>query len=359
MSTVFSVDALGVRVAIDVQSGDPLMIARVRSAWRDAMSASDAATAERGTIASVVGSDAYALSRLSTDVTLAALNVQRGNLWMLHAAALALGDGRTIALVGPSGRGKTTASRLLGTRFGYVSDETTAITPDGMVLPYRKPLSIIETAGDEKVQRAPSDLGLRPPPSSPLRLARIVLLDRRPDGPAEPVVSDVALSDALVPLVEQTSYLADLPRPLATIAGHVDSTGGIVRVVYREASTLLAVFEELACTSPTTPLFPPGPERRWPVDEGEIRRAPTIDEMLLDDGDRLALLQGDNTAGGAALRILDGTGPTIWANAHTTDFAALVHAVIDRHGVPPAGDPEALVREAVGVLREEGVLLPD
>ncbi|MGL1701453.1 hypothetical protein ACSTH3_00245, partial [Vibrio parahaemolyticus] len=47
-----------------------------------------------------------------------------------------------LALVGPSGAGKTTAVRVLGGHFAYVSDETIGIARDLTVADYRKPLSI-------------------------------------------------------------------------------------------------------------------------------------------------------------------------------------------------------------------------
>ena len=57
---------------------------------------------------------AVMLSGLSQQVTLAAIEAARGRAWMLHAAGIATPDGQVVVLVGPSGRGKTTASRALG-----------------------------------------------------------------------------------------------------------------------------------------------------------------------------------------------------------------------------------------------------
>ena len=76
---------------------------------------------------------------LSIDVTLAALAQRAGELLLLHAAGLAAPDGGgVVVLVGPSGRGKTTAARVLGRHFRYVSDESIGIDTDGTVLPYRR-----------------------------------------------------------------------------------------------------------------------------------------------------------------------------------------------------------------------------
>ncbi len=82
-----------------------------------------------------------------------AISGLRGEALMLHASAVALDDGRVIGFVGPSGRGKTTASQALGRTYGYVTDETLAIRADGSVVAYPKPLSI-GTRPDVKRHRA-------------------------------------------------------------------------------------------------------------------------------------------------------------------------------------------------------------
>src|SRR5690606_2237523 len=60
------------------------------------------------------------LGYLSSHVTMAAIGHQQGSLVMLHAGALALPDGRVVAFVGPSGRGKTTLTAALSREYGYV-----------------------------------------------------------------------------------------------------------------------------------------------------------------------------------------------------------------------------------------------
>jgi len=112
-------------------------------------------------------------STMSTQVTLASLKANAGNLIMLHAGGIADLHGGVAVLVGPSGRGKTTTTRFLAQSYGYVSDETIAIKKDGEVVPYRKPLSIIEKGYKYKRQIAPSDLGLLSLPESKLQLRGI------------------------------------------------------------------------------------------------------------------------------------------------------------------------------------------
>ena len=110
----------------------------------------------------IVGSDeSTVMEWLTARVTLEGIESQHGRLWMLHACGLAdPASGATVVLVAPSGTGKTTAARVLGRTFGYVSDETVAIGPDGAVVAYPKPLSLLEGGVRPKRQRSPRELGL-------------------------------------------------------------------------------------------------------------------------------------------------------------------------------------------------------
>lgn len=348
------------------------------------------------------------LERLSQRVTLAAIEHQRGHLWMLHAAGLAFPDGRVVALIGPSGRGKTTASRMLGAHLGYVSDETVGIDAEGRVLPYRKPLSIIEDGRAPKAQRPPSSLGLQPLPDAELRLAAIVLLDRDPDGPDAPRIDTVDLGDALEELVAQSSYLTHMEAPLQRMSALAAQTGGLRRVTYREASTLLAPLRSLCerggsrasrvSDAPRRVLSAHGESRvlgapRGVVSErgrsrvldasrrvlsahgrsrvsdasgrvvnerGRSRRPGTDadlwfrtrfhDAIDLDDPDRVAVLQADAGETGM-LRVIGGIAPVLWRTAEGATREALIHAALDAYG-DPGGDPAALVDGALAELAD-------
>lgn len=177
------VTAFGVVVPI-VASSSGLREAVVE-AWRDALTEAPPSTEP----VEVSGADvAAALHHLSPAVTVRAIDARAGDLVMLHAAALADPDtGRTAVLVAASGTGKTTASRTLGRRFIYLSDETAAIGRDGAVLPYRKPLSIIES-GPLKTQVAPSALGLRTTDRE-CHLAAVLVLERVADHEGPPTLT--------------------------------------------------------------------------------------------------------------------------------------------------------------------------
>jgi hypothetical protein len=180
-----------------------------------------------------------AMDRLSSAITVAVVTRRAGTLLMLHACGLADPDtGATLALVASSGTGKTTLARTLGTTWGYVSDETVAIDEDGGVLPYPKPLSWLgEPDAVVKDQLAPEDCGLLPVRSD-LRIAAIVLLDRRADGPRTPQVDLVATVPALAALAPETSYFTQQPTPLQRLARVLTGTGGLRRVTYAEAADL-------------------------------------------------------------------------------------------------------------------------
>ncbi len=350
------IDALGVRVGIVCDGLDADSRAAVEEAWTDAAAPGDA---DLEVVAGAGGSIRSLLSSLSQRVTLAAIEAQRGRMWMLHAAGVALPDGRVVALIGPSGRGKTTASRVLGEEFGYVSDETVAVDSSGRVHAFRKPLSIIEPGQPEKAQRSPSALGLGSLPSATLRLAGIVLLDRR-EGVAGAVVSDVDLGDALDELVAQSSYLTNLPAPLRTIAAHVASVGGVRRVSYTDAAALVSVLAELAAVSPSEPqVSKPAGVGHAAVTAGSgerlFGRVPPLDELPLADPDRLALLHVDADHAGI-VRVLAGIAPALWRAADGVGLDALVAAAVSAYGTPGDKDARVAVEAAVEELVAAGVL---
>lgn len=237
------VSAIGVNIELVVW-GHALADA-VTTAWRDALTESP----ERPTKALTVGlgsepraevwgmSTTEVLHRLSPAVTQAAIEARAGELMMLHAAALAdPGTGATAILVAASGTGKTTASRALGHRFAYLSDETAGITQDGLVMPYRKPLSIIES-GHLKTQVAPSTLGLLTT-SRECRIGSLLLLDRQPDLVGPPTLTPVDTIDAIAAIAPQTSFLPSIERPLQRLAELVRLVGAAHHVTYREAADL-------------------------------------------------------------------------------------------------------------------------
>ncbi|AZS35886.1 hypothetical protein CVS47_00484 [Microbacterium lemovicicum] len=362
MDRYIVVSALGAPVRIETSALDGDAMTAVSDAWADATVPGDGEGGPTVT-ANATTSTPEMLSDLSQRVTLAAIDNARARRWMLHAAGLAREDGRVAALIGPSGRGKTTASRTLGRRFGYVSDETVAVDDDGTVHPYRKPLSIIENGVQHpKVQRAPRSLGLGDLPDVPLRLGAIVLLERRPDGPDEPEVEEVDLGDALAELVAQTSFLASLPRPLQTVAGHAAAVGGIRRVTYREAETLDRTIRRILDSAQPAPA-PAAVAADLPLPAASADRAPgarytrtdAVDAVQLDDPDRLIVLHTDE-AGQGVVRVLSGLAPAIWRAAADATLEELVCAAVERYGEPEGMDAAAAVSTAVDDLLAEGVL---
>ncbi|MBM7502741.1 ATP-binding protein [Agromyces aurantiacus] len=305
-------------------------------------------------------------SLLASEVTLAAIGELSGSALMLHAGAVALDDGRVIALVGPSGRGKTTATQALARELGYVTDETLAFSADGAVVPFRKPLSIGQHP-DAKTQVPASEFGLRDLPAAPLELAAMVVLDRR-EGIDAPYVEHVPLLEALEEIVPQTSYLSSLPRPLRTLVTAILSTGGVRRVVYSEADTLPALIDDvLATTAFESPqlvdigvstkdcdcaskLSPFETVETPEADAATLyRRANYRDALTVDDS--LVVLSGNRVS------VLEGLGPVLWFAAEDATEAELTDAALREMPAPPEHiDPAEVVSATVGELIQAELL---
>lgn len=374
------IGALGARIDLVWHPSVPEALrSTLRRAWEDLLldrAASDLRSAGRLLISTdpstphepglLATSDSEALASLvSSAVTLRAIEHNRGRLVMLHAAGIAVPDGRVIAFVGPSGRGKTTLARTLGAQFGYVTDETLAVQVEpnsfGRVLPYRKPLSIRE-GGEHKQQIAPAELGLRPLPDAPLRLAAVVLLDRVEAGfdafalePADPV-------DGLLDLIPQLSYLSDLPSPLATIDQVITTTGGLQRLRYQEAAELIHAVPailEAATGGSATRAASTRREHGRPLDHQPRtsaavapRYVPTPGVDWLDFDDTVLTLKGHSVLA------LTGIAPELWrhAVAGPADASELAAACIAAYGESPDHDPHAAITAALAALLEHGVL---
>ena len=179
---------------------------------------------------------ARTLMLTTQDVTRALIDARAGELLMFHAGAV--GDptsGRSVVYVARGGTGKTTLSRLLGQRLGYLTDETVGIDGAGVIHPYPKPLSVRrKDEPDLKDELSPDELGLLPAPST-ARLGRIVLLERSADTHTA-TLEEVDFMDALFGLAEQSSALPALPRPLHRLADVIDEVGPVSTLRYGEAS---------------------------------------------------------------------------------------------------------------------------
>ncbi|GAA4374225.1 hypothetical protein GCM10023152_16860 [Agromyces bauzanensis] len=293
------------------------------------------------------------LEHLSVRVTLAALERKRGQLIMMHAAGVAMDDGRVVAFVGPSGRGKTTLSAALGAHFGYVSDETVAVDRDLTVMAYRKPLSMLRS-GKPKEQVSPPRAGLLELPTARLRLAAIVLLDRRP-GVSEPVLSRVRVIDAITELIAQLSYVTDLDAPLQRLASLCDAVGGVWRVTYGEAASLIPLVPELVRA-------PPGVVGTWtPLASAQVGaevgttefKWGAVSDAIAADGSVAVMSDG-------VLRVLAGIAPSIWIGiSRGLSFEQLVAQAIADFDRPPLGDASKLVAAVIDELVREGLVVAE
>lgn len=347
--TVTSVGALGVDVAV-VFSGETNggLIAAVDVAWRDCPPITEiSAPARRLELPAEMFRDLeQGLSDLSTRVTLEALDALRGTRLLLHAAGVAAPDGRVLAMVGPSGRGKTTASRHAGRRFGYVSDESVAVDANLTVWPYRKPLSVIVEGKSVKQQIAPSDLGLLPLPDAPLHLSGITLLDRDP-ATTSPGAQPVDLIDAICEMTPQISYLPELPNPLQYVARIVDRLGAVTRLIYRDATDLPDLITEMfAAPAPAAQSWSAAPQAS-PAGPWEVS---PVDDAILVDGRACILQDGTVTA-------LDERGCLVWVKYREgATVTEITDAAVAAFGTPAHASAHALIEQTIDELRAHGLL---
>ncbi|MEV7759124.1 hypothetical protein AB0O16_11550 [Microbacterium sp. NPDC089180] len=347
------VDALGVTVRIDLDGVPPADRVSIGEAWSGARH-------DEATLAAAIVSPRprflsdETMSDLSTQVTLSALSARRGDLWLVHAGAIADDDGRVVLFSGRSGMGKTTLMSSLARDYAYVSDESVGVAPDGSVLPYRKPLSIVDGAGRAKKQVSPRGLGLRDLPPTPLRLHAVVVLDRQPRS-TQAALEPLDIADAVAAIAPQCSYLADLPRPLETLIGHVSAVGGALRLRYAEAADVLPLIRDLFA-APRPASREPIVSQRAEATRGAsgFTRTPVVDAVALS-GARLALLRrapDDETT----IHLVDGIGPVLWRAADGASFDDLVAAAVHAHGEPRGGDAGDAVRAALTALCDAGLI---
>lgn len=347
MKAFFDVSVLGLRIRVELPKDlGQDQRAQVQAAWSGALDTDDRSAEATVSLSEKVAFE-VAMERLSVDVTLAALAALGDRALMFHAAGVADEQGRVAAFVGPSGRGKTTLSRALGSQYGYVSDETVAVGMDLSVSPYRKPLSLVRE-GAPKAQVSPAEAGLRGLPESSLSLGALVLLDRDAELDAPELVS-VPLVTALPELVSQMSYLKEQKAPLQAIARLCDAVGGVQRLRYPDASTVSSLVPALIDRSsdPSEWQSLPTPFSGAPYDaSGAV-------DAILTAGHVVVMVD-------SVVHVLDGVAPTIWlAAAEGQDIEGIIATVVAEYGAPPEGDSRALVTAALTELICAGILHHD
>lgn len=304
-----------------------------------------------GTVTKVMVDDWDAAPyRISGAVTISALTKRVGSDLLFHAAGLADAQGRVVVLVAPSGTGKTTAARTLGTELGYVSDETVAIRRDGTVTAHPKPLSVVRGENRaRKVEFSPAEAGLRRPPGE-LVFGRLVLLTRDPGLEGDALVEELDVLDAAVQAAAQTSGLVRLESALDWLARTLTTGGGPVNLRYREIGHCGDIVRGLLAGSEpaaqTWTHHPPSGANEPPA-EGTWTRRPHVD--AIGASGRVLVL---NERG---VTLLDGVGAVAWhACGEGATPSEIVDLAVAEFGPHP--DAPALVDAALEHLSASGMV---
>jgi energy-coupling factor transporter ATP-binding protein EcfA2 len=361
MTQGFDVEALGVGLRIEVDGMSRADFRRLRAQWRR-VSGAAAPSATVSVSVGVDASDADVVGRDVDDVSvtlrqlinLRAIERRRQDLLMLHAAGLAdPATGDVIALIGPSGAGKTTAASSLGTVLGYVSDETVAVDADGGVLPFPKPLALKQRDALGKRVVGPDALGLEEV-RRPLRLSRLALLDRR-DEYVTPTVATVGLEDALGRIIEQTSYLGSLPGALQRLEAVVRVSGGVHVLRYHHAADLVEPVSELLRR----------PAAHLPLAEVHAAVAPAAAPGHIAPGSYTrAHIDDSIEVGGEVIVLVDGKvsrfsplGSVLWAALHTPMTRdGLIARAETAFGPAPDGSARNTVQAVLDELADAGLV---
>ncbi|MET3707860.1 hypothetical protein ABIB17_002500 [Arthrobacter sp. UYEF6] len=292
---------------------------------------------------------------LTSEITLAAILEQAGKLTMLHACGIADPlTGAVVALVAKSGTGKTTAAKVLARTYTYVTDETVAITDDGAVIPYPKPLSLKQPSGGPKLQVGPDELGLNHAPASTF-IKSIVLLDRvQGPSPFPPRIQKVPLADAVLALIPESSSQSSLVEPLQSMCSLIDRVDGVWKVTYTEADDLAAALAPLFTHTPRIQERVPGwaasalvPEKAE-IPAEFLRRASFRDAVEVEN-EVLVLLES------RVIR-LAGIAPAIWQiTSLPVSAPELVRRIGERHGLPEGH--QRAIDQAIEVLIANEILV--
>ncbi len=358
---------LWARAAVPVDPTDPEVDAVPLPV---ASAAADVAEADRtDRHPTVVGEDVASIPyTLSRSVTLRSITRRSGEALMLHAVGVCGPDGRTVALVAPSGTGKTTAASVLGRCLGYVTDETVVLEADDTVSPYPKPLSIVTdaTRAHEKHERSPDSLGLLPCPTDSIvpTIAAVVVIRRDPDL-AAPRLELLPLLEAILDVIPETSALPSLPGPLDWLCRVLTKSGGPYRLTYAEIDQCVDLVRSLTVADTErdadilTWTHIPGTGWAEPVDDAQTPETPRVawDDVVercswtdgvLADGELLLL------HGLVPIR-LSHLGTVLWLHSGQPARIADLHDEVVAE-IGPNVRSAALVLEAVQSLVDAGVL---
>lgn len=336
-----------------LETQDHETAAELRAQWSRCLVGDEESDTDTDTVIRVPGTagplpETFGYS-LASQITANAIDALAGRAMMFHAAGLSDDSGQVVALVAPSGSGKTTAARALASDgWGYVTDETVVVDDNLRVLAYPKPLSVVidRDRPAHKTQHSPDELGLGNCPDD-LTLVRIAILDRVLDIPTPPSLAWAPMLDGVLELIPQMSALPSLDRPLQSLCQLLEACG-LARLTYSDAKATGPVLHGLI-DAPLPKLdWAPLPVTVLPADmDAHYSQAAVRDAVRIDDE---ALLMVDRTP----VR-LSGLGLTLWEGcAAGASGDQLLRDALAIHGPHPRA--AELVSTILTEMADAGVL---
>lgn len=221
--------ALGVTIAVDLADSG-LDHTHFRALWQRCLTDDDQP------VTTVTLHPGSTYEGATQTITRAFIAARQGQVMMLHAGAVAHPrSGRAVAFIAPGGTGKSTLTRRLASRYGYLTDETVAFDPATLeIFPYPKPVTLALPGETVKSEHSPSELGLVQAPAHP-KLSALAILRR--NGGDEPTFEEPDLLDYFSLIAAESSSLAKLPKPLHLLK-EIRERLGCTLITYRESSTI-------------------------------------------------------------------------------------------------------------------------
>lgn len=224
--------ALGVAVELRLTGAiSPYAVEQIERAWN--LCADPGGDRGHPEVVELTTMDDVAL--LPAAVTRAVVNAQMGSLLMLRGLGLQdPGSGATTVVIGADRETTSAIIERFGKGRAYLSDAVVGVSEDGALVPYAKPVAIVDQSGRRR-QEHPLGLGLLAPVEG--RVDTVVLLECDETATEAAEGEELGTLDAIAHLTPHTSYMPELHQPLQRMR-RLCEAARVVRVRFGDVAQL-------------------------------------------------------------------------------------------------------------------------